>query len=275
MTKFTTWILVILSLNSCSISSNNNFVKILEESPEFHEALALEDSYNYQGALSIYQNLYKTYPHSHELKLKIADSYRLTGKCDKAQSFYKSLLRKNDHPEYLNILESSGMCLVQEGRYKKAIQTLSEIFEIDAFRWRTINALGVAYALESNTEESKKYFEIALSLEQNKYIIYNNMALASAFLGDYKSAINYQKKAIKMTKSNDNNFKRIELNLALLYGMSGEIKPAKKILLKHLDENEVNSNLEYYKSLNKDSNASKKLIKKSLGAINADNTIVD
>ena len=270
MTKFATLILVILCLNSCSISSNNITKKDLEENPEFHEAISLEKTYNYEGALDIYKNLYKTYSNSYELKIKIADCYRLIGRCDKAQSFYKSLLRNNDHPEYLNALESSGMCLVQQGQYKKAIKTLSEIFEIDAFRWKTINALGVSYALESNAEESKKYFEIALSLEENEYIIYNNLALTSAFLGNYKSAISYQKQALKMINTNDNNFKRIDLNLALLYGMDGKMEYAKKILVKHLNKDEVISNLEYYKSLHKDSNASKKLMQESLESINTD-----
>jgi Flp pilus assembly protein TadD len=250
---------------------------IEEDSAEslLKKAKILEQENNYSDLLGVYKKLCKLMPDSLNIKIKLADFYRLTGKTIEAKELYSELLQhesissNQESEDYLHILEAVGMCLIQDGDLNGAIETLSAIFEIDAMRWRTINALGVAYALSGNHAESEKYFKLSLALEENQYIVYNNMALASAFNGRYEDAIKYQKQAIEFVSRKNANFERLEMNLALLFGLSGKMDAAEEILRKYLSDEKVKNNLKYYSGLYKNSDASKKLLKKSLGAVNS------
>jgi Flp pilus assembly protein TadD len=252
----------------------------IENTQESEESLmkqaeALEKEHNYSDALEVYAKLQTLKPNSDDIQLKLADSYRLTGKCIEAKEIYAKLLQKesissNQEDEtYLHIFEAVGMCMIHDGEYNDAIEALSSIFEIDAMRWKTVNALGVAYALSGNHTESEKYFKIALALEENGYIIYNNMALANAFDGRYEEAIQYQKQAISLSSTKNQNFERLELNLALLMGLSGKAQEAEEILKKYLPEDKVKNNMQYYAHLHKNTEESKKVMRESLGAVNS------
>ena len=280
-----TFLFLVTGCSNSQVKKRDGMIKVSDvenniedSSPEslIKKAKIFEQENNYTAALVLYQKLDKIKPDSIDIRLKMADAYRFTGKSANAKEIYADLLQKESNSSdqeseiYLHILEAIGMCMIQEGDFKGAIEALSAIFEIDAMRWRTVNALGVAYALSGNYQESEKYFKIALSLENNQYIIYNNMALASAFECRYDDAIKYQKQAIKFASKNSSNFERLEMNLALLFGLSGKSDSASEILYKYLPEEKVKNNLKYYASLAKNSDESKKLIRESLGAVNSD-----
>jgi Flp pilus assembly protein TadD len=247
-----------------------------KQTEEFQKQASIaEAEHNYAAALESYIKLKELQPNSDDIKLKLADCYRLTGNCGNAKEIYAELLQKEsissnqENAVYLHIFEAVGMCMIQDGEYADAIDALSSIFEIDAMRWRTVNALGVAYALSGNNQESEKYFQLALALETDQYIVYNNMALASAFAGKYEDAIKHQKQAIMLTSDKNQNFERLELNLALLFGLSGKMSEAEEILRKYLAEDKVQNNLKYYAHLHKNASESQDLLKKSLGAVNS------
>lgn len=259
-------------LSSCNhvyyFSSKVHFSE--EDKQKITQAKKYNDSRDYEKALDIYQELNKKHKNSRYIIIKMADCYRMLGNCSKAKTYYRKLLKDQDlidNPESeasLAIFEGIGLCMIYEGKYKKAIDTLSYIFEMDASRWKVVNALGVAYALDNNSEEAEEYFKIALNLGEKEYIVYNNMALAYALNYNYEKALQAQKKSIAFAKENADR-EKLDFNLALIYGIKGDLGSAEAVLLKYLPKEQAEANLLYYDSLRKNKEASRKKITKSLG----------
>jgi Flp pilus assembly protein TadD len=256
------FIITLLCLTGCV---NTHEAKVLP--PEFNdqEAKKAESEKNYLRACEEYRTIYQNHK-STTVALKLADNCRKAGNYEEAGIIYSKLLDVDDNnsTQDLYIMEGLGLCKMHQEQYNEAIKIFISIFTEDASRWRSINALGTIYAIIGDYHESQKYFNIALNLGQKKHIIYNNMALTSAFLGKYYEAISYQKQALSLVDNNSPEKERIECNLALLYGITGEFKLAYDILSRYLLEEQIERNMEFYKTLYNNRHKAKKHMKDSM-----------
>ncbi len=223
---------------------------------EFHEA-------NYKKAAELYAK-FADKNSSSETLFNYAESLRISGNIAKAKDYYDMAIAKESG--MLAAIEGKSLCYIQEGKFKEAQNLLEEVVSRDASRWRSINALGVVYAMNGNLNKALEYYNIALDVSKNNPAVLNNMALSLTFSGDKERG----KKLLEKTLSNldlaKDKKQKIEYNLALIYGISGDMDKAKSILAKYLPEAEVYNNLGVYAKMAKNDDLAKEYLSKALSS---------
>lgn len=216
----------------------------------------------YAAAISLYE---KTIDESSakESLLSYAESLRLTNNCPKALDVYDQILSSDSN--YVAAIEGKGLCKVVQGKFQDAVELLSHVVRSDSAKWRSINALGVIYALNGHMDESMEYYNLAIQSNGHNPSILNNIGLSLAFSGDYQRGTTILGKSLSLVKSSDTQkIKRIEMNLALIYGLAGQTEQAQEILEKHFSKAEVMNNLGFYASLANDAKLAKSYLAKAL-----------
>jgi protein O-GlcNAc transferase len=241
------------SINSATMASNNNSLK---------EANELYKKGNYNKAVAIYEKLINE-KSSKESMLSYAESLRLTNNCHKAIDIYDKLL--NFDSTNVDAMEGKGLCTLVMGEFQKSAELLSQVVEADTNKWKSVNALGVIYALKGFMDESMEYYNIAVKESRYNPTVLNNIGLSLAFSGDYKRGKTILEKSLEFSGDSDaKKKKQIELNLALIHGLAGNLEKSKEILDKHLTEAEVMNNLGFYASLSDDKDLAKSYLAKAL-----------
>ena len=192
-----------------------------------------------------------------------AESLRLSNDVNEAIEIYDKIININS--DYLQAIEGKALCFVSQGDFSAAAVLLNKVLAADATKWRTINALGVIYALKGELAEAVEYYELAMQVSENNPVIANNLGLSLAFSGLHDEG----KKVIEESLSNvlqheTEKFKKIEYNLALIYGMAGDMDTSADILRKYLAESEILNNLGFYAKLSKDKELAKSYLSEAL-----------
>ncbi|PIR39022.1 MAG: hypothetical protein COV35_04920 [Alphaproteobacteria bacterium CG11_big_fil_rev_8_21_14_0_20_39_49] len=236
---------------------NNNFDSLKQADELYKQG-------DYPKAITLYDKLINENSSSETL-LYYAESLRLTNNCGKAISIYDRIL--NNDAANIVASEGKGLCNLVLGKFQAAVEILSQVVSLDDTRWKAVNALGVIYALKGHIEESMEYYNLAIKNNGHNPTVLNNIGLSLAFSGDYKRGKDILAKSVSLVdQSDDEKRKRIELNLALLYGLAGEHNMAKTILEKYFSEAEVMNNLGFYASMANDRELAKVYLSKALSA---------
>lgn len=219
-----------------------------------HLAQEAENSFKqqqYGHAAKLYKELAGIYPDKKEYQLAMANSLRLGSKCIEALPVYSQILvnaNKNDKV-FADAQEGKGLCYIQQGQFDYALNIFKALLAEDATRWKAINAQGVALALSGYDKEAIEYYELALSLDPNNYSILNNLGLTQALTGNTSQAIKTLSHAVKCVDNSGNNKKRIELNLALVYALNGNLLAAEEICRSYLTGEDLEQTVNFYAML--------------------------
>lgn len=225
----------------------------------------------YEKAEAIYQQLLAQNPDNLIWLISLADSLRLQNKLSDALPLYSQALeRATTHhtplseTEEIRALEGKGLSLMHQGKFEEAERLFHQILSKDATRWRTINALAVALILTKQPQEAMNYFDIALNLSDHDPSVLNNQGLSYALLEKYSKAIKSIKAAYAKLPATHKQKGKIAMNLALVYGLSGNMKAAEKIAKPYLSERALYNNLGYYALLRKNRVLAKDYLTKAL-----------
>jgi len=216
---------------------------------------------DYAKASSLYEKTLKEAPSDQDTLFYYAESLRMSGESRKALVQYESIDKSN-----LAALEGKGLAYLQTGEIENALDQFNMIIKQDVSRWRTINAIGVINSINGKNEEAMQYYKMALELSNNNPSILNNIALGVGFSGDKEKGISILKNAISSMTEGGIRKQRLENNLALLYGISGKMDEAEKILRKNLPEAAVYNNLGYYAKLASDKKLAWSYLTKAIAA---------
>ena len=151
-----------------------------------------------------------------------------------------------------------------QGEYEAAGDRFSQVMELDAKQWRTVNAIGILFTIREMYGEARQYFDEALSLEPNNVSVLNNYALMEALAKDYDASMRRFREAASAAATNANELKRVELNQALVLAIKGDLEGARQLNLKHLKEPQVLNNMGYYSHLTKDDKMAKSYLNMAL-----------
>lgn len=199
---------------------------------------------DYSTATELYKKLLVKEPQNQDFLFHYAESLRISGSFDLAVEQYNQLIKEDENN--LNAIEGRGLVYLQQGKITEALNELNSVVERDASRWRTLNAIAVAYSMNGNDEDAMKYYNLALEVGGKESSVVNNIALSLAFSGNAEKGIAMLRDALANTDEIGVNKQRLENNLALLYGISGKMGEAEKILHKNLPEAAVYNNLGFY-----------------------------
>ncbi len=220
---------------------------------------------NYQRAGEYYQQLLDSKKGSPEqilrYKLAMADVTRRLGKNDAAMAMYDELY--HDYPTNVDVMEGRGLTLMATGKISDAGRQLSDVMAKDPKRWRTLNAIGIMFVTKNMVPEAMQYYAEALNSSPDNPAILNNVGLSYATDKEYKRAIEALQQGSRLSKSPGQK-KQIDLNLAMVYGVSGDLDTAHDIAEKYLDDAALDNNLGLYAHLAKDDSLAKSYLNMAL-----------
>lgn len=237
------------------------------ESPSVERSLLesakdAENSGNFGKAEQFYKQLIDRNPNKFEYKFHHAEISRKAGKCDAAISRYDSLLQAQ--PNNIDVMEGKGLCLLATGKNSKASEVFSKILAAEPNRWKSLNAAGLIFATDKKFNEANQYFDAAVAASNNEPAVLNNQALTKALMGNFKDASKILDKAASESKAGSPQRRSIDLNRALIYGISGNLDSAEKAARPHLTEAQLFNNMGVYAELAKDKELAKTYLNKAM-----------
>lgn len=207
---------------------------------------------DFRRASQFYEQLVGSEKGSAEEKLRYklgwADSLRRLGDTDRALGMFSQLSREN--PSSLDALEGEALSLMATGKTVDAGRKFAEVLEKDPKRWRTLNALGILFVTKNMIPEAMAYYTEALKYSPDNPAVLNNVGLSQAVDRKYADAIAALQQAARVSKTPAQR-QHIDLNLAMVYGVSGDLDTASEIAGKYLNGAALDNNLGLYAHLSK------------------------
>jgi len=207
-------------------------------------AKTAEKDRNYARALGFYSQLADKEPENAEYQIGVAENLRRIGEHDKAIARYNAILQKT--PNHLTALEGKGLTYIAKAEFVKAGPFLEKVILQDPKRWRALNGVGLLFVAKGLPNEALSYFDAALQNNADSFVVLNNSGLTQALAGDYERAIQTLQRATRSSDREKGEIRQAELNLALVYGISGKMDAAEQTALRHLPEEAVHNNLGFY-----------------------------
>lgn len=198
-------------------------------------------------------------------KVAYAETMRRVNNTEDALSAFDEILA--EAPDNLDAQEGRGLTLMAMGKSTDAGRVFSDIMEKDAKRWRTLNALGILFVTKNMVPEAMAYYTEALKFSPDNPAVLNNVGLSQAVDKNYPRAIQALEQASRIAKSGERR-RQIDLNLAMVYGASGDIDTAKEIATKYLQGAALNNNIGLYAHLAKDDELAKTYLNMALNGSN-------
>jgi len=159
-----------------------------------------------------------------------------------AQAFRRALAMNENEPRALRGL---GNALIAQDQSDLAIEQFEKALGVNPRDYRAYNGLGVAYDSLAEHSKAQEYYYAGLEIAPDDVSLRNNLGLSLAFAGYYKGAI----EILRPLALRPGATARDRQNLALAYGLSGDVAQAKKFARLDMDSREVERNLNYYAAL--------------------------
>ena len=220
----------------------------------FHAAVEAQQNADYAAAVNYYRKLRERRPDDRTVLLGLARNLRYVGAATDAVSILEGNKKKD--ADAVSILEGNkkkdaddwelltelGMAKLAAGKTRDAIDQLTAVAEKGPGDWRVYSALGVAYDSIDSHDAAKEAYGKALGLSEDNPAVLNNMAISAALAGDIEDAIDILQRVAAKARQNP----QIRQNLALFYGIKGELGKAEALARMDLDEEDVRNNLAFY-----------------------------
>ena len=204
-------------------------------------AVSSELSGDHVSAANHYQNLLDRQPDNKEILLGLARNLRYTGGGRTVVEIMKIYAVKySDDPAFLI---EFGKAKLAVSEAQGAIQYLKKAIEKGGDDWQAYSAIGIGYDLLQSYAEAWEAYEKALALSGNNPAVINNMAISAALNGKLPLAISILEDAPLEAR----RYPQIRLNLALFYGIKGDLKKAEALAKMDLDDEAVRNNMAGYK----------------------------
>src|SRR5262245_17742363 len=141
---------------------------------------------------------------------------------DEAVKVVEETARRN--PDDLELAAYLGKIMVQSGRLQDGEKELRRAIAGGEADWRVHSALGSALDQQGRYQEARQSYDAALKLKPDEVAVINNLGMSYALAGDLKTAEIHLRRALALTKGDDNA--RLRQNLALVVGLQGRFDEA-------------------------------------------------
>lgn len=227
-------------------------------------ALKAFEGNKYTDAAALYRKIIEMQRATSEHYYYLAESERLSSNYEKAIEAYSQAHINAPNALVLSIEEGVALTFIEKGELEKAISTLENLLTRDASRWRTTNALGVAYALRGDTKAAIEYFNLSETLHPSSASTLNNAGLALLIAGDTNNSIAQFLKALQHMSPSSQYYTKILNNLAMAYVFKGDNSKAEMLLLDRLSAAETYNNLGYFALLKDNTTLARSYLAKAL-----------
>ncbi len=222
-----------------------------------------EDAGDYRRASQIYRQLMDSEQKEDDATFVIgyAENLRRSGETDKALNAYDNALILE--PSSIEAKEGRGLALMDKGEFDKAGDMFSQVMKKDAKRWKTLNALGLLFVIKNMNDEGQAYFAESLRHSANNASILNNIGLTYAIQGKTPEAVQTLQKAGELAGT-PRVSQHVDMNLALVYAVSGDLPNAQRIASKYLKGAALDNNMGFYAHLANDDALAKSYLNMAL-----------
>jgi Flp pilus assembly protein TadD len=215
----------------------------------------------HERALSLYQQLIDANPSELKYQFGLAETLRRLGEYKAALFIYEDITDKN--PKHFEALEGMALSKMGMGDTEESARILQRVLKMDRSRWRTLNALGILFAVKDMPDESTAYLKEALRVSPNNASVMNNLGLIHAMQKEYEVAVQTLKDAARFGKD-ERQRKQIDMNRALIHGISGQADEAERIAAQYLDGGALQNNLGLYAYLSDNGELAKSYLNMAL-----------
>lgn len=216
----------------------------------------------YGKSTAIYQQLVSINNKNISYMLAYASGLRRTGKLEAAADAYDQLLKKD--PKNIDAKEGKALVKLGIGEYDEAGTLLSEVYQEDKTRWRAINGLAILLVQRGMHADAIAYFKEAAKQSKNSISVLNNLGLTYAINNQYRDATQTFQKAVDASEPKSALRRNVELNMALVYGINGDMDLAENILKRNMPPAGVDNNLGLYAYLANDESLAKSYLNTAL-----------
>ena len=224
--------------------------------------LALADRLKAEGnvssAVSMYQQAHQANPGDIRPLLGLGECLlAISANADAAQAYGAAL---QIDPNNLEALRGLGHARILLGQPQFAVSQYQTAVKVAPTDIRSLNGLGVAQDMVGDHSAAQATYKRVLAIEPNNQSAKNNLGLSLALSGDNAGAIKILEDLSKSAGSSTVN----RQNLALVYGVSGQLDQARQVSRADLPADAVDRNIAAM-SANSDAAARQQLLQRSLG----------
>ncbi|MEZ5932178.1 MAG: tetratricopeptide repeat protein [Alphaproteobacteria bacterium] len=218
-----------------------------QESGRYGTLLRLASSTRSAGdpaaAVNMYQQAIALERGRPEAYTLLGDTLIELGAHDQAIEVFEQSLQRDG--EGLAARLGYARALVALKRPEAAIPHYEAVLASSSHNLQAHNGLGVAYDLAGQHQAAQKVYRDGLAIAPDSMLLRNNLGLSLALDGAYKDAI----ELLEVVANEPGARAQNRQNLALAYGLAGDLAAAERISRLDLDEESVQSNIAYFASL--------------------------
>ncbi len=206
-----------------------------------HLADSMQRNGDIYGAIDLYERAMNQSTKLVDAHLALANLYSLQEKPEKARDVL--LKAKKRQPKHAMVNLGLAKLAVREEKVEEALKHFDAGLDGTPNDLDLLNGKAVALdMLGRHAEAQGLYYQALRKHHKDTEFIQNNLAMSYIMNGDYDEAIAELKAADALDES-----AVMRQNLALAYGLKGEMGNARKWGLKDLTQKEFNENLQFYK----------------------------
>ena len=138
-----------------------------------------------------------------------------------------------------------GAVLLVMDRPEEAIQQYNHALDLDPQDARAINGQGIGYELLGHTKKAQAAYRAAMELDPSNSKFENNYALSLTLDGQGHEGVHIFERLAR----SPNATPRVRQNLALAYGLSGDMSKARQVGRMDLSDAMVKTNLNYIRAI--------------------------
>lgn len=217
---------------------------------------------DFMRAAEMYKQLSDKNPEKKEYTIAFIDNLRKAEKNELAVKAATKALEK--YPSDLAIMEIKGLALMNLGEFAEASRVFDQVMKTDDKRWKTLNALGILFAIKKMNPQAIEYYNAALKVSPDNPAVLNNLGLAQAIDRDYATAIETLIRARNHAESGSEELKHVDMDLALVYAIAGRLDDAEVTASPYLSKAALYNNMGFYSYIEKNKELAKVYLNKAL-----------
>ncbi|MDP4025584.1 hypothetical protein Q8W71_23390 [Methylobacterium sp. NEAU 140] len=179
----------------------------------------------------------KADPGDARLAIRYARALRANDQAGQASAVLQQAALRN--PKDTALLGAYGKSLVEVGRYREAIEVLSNAHTPANPDWRILSAQGSAAAQMGEQGRAQGFYEAALKIRPNEPSLLSNLGLSYALSRNLDQA----EQTLRLADAQPGADARVRANLALVLGLKGRYPEAEAVLRRDMGPAEAAANV--------------------------------